>query len=245
MLSVLILATLTVTLSCLWIRRHTWNNPWERTASAHVALLGCALLLMSPALSASLGPSLYGVFRLWNLESLLGHLCLILAAIAMIHHGLTRLTEQHQVRRLFYRQVVTPALLGVLLLLLVFAAADEDYHPDLFPVHVSSVWLGAYWLVLGGLLIYLRSYAVRVFLILRTDSRSRMTVYLYVASAALGMTAHLIQIGTAWAGFDVALPIWLCGCLATIGFAYGSARSWRMKVGWFTPGRGTHWSAAG
>lgn len=237
MLPALILATLVVILASLWIRRHTWRSHWERGANANIALQGCAVLLMSPALAAPLGSSLYDVFGFWNLESLLGHLCLVVAAVAMIHHGASRLTEQGQVRELFHRQVVTPALLGALLLVLVFAVADEDYHPDLFPAHVGSASFGMYWLLLGALLIYLLSYAVRVFLILRADSRSRGTVHVYVASAAFGVAAHLIQIGTAWAGIDVGFPVWLCACLAATGFAYGSARSWQAKVAWFAPGQ--------
>jgi hypothetical protein len=84
------------------------------------------------------------------------------------------------------------------------------------------------------LLIYLLSYASRVLLILRADPRSTATVDLYLISAAFGVAANLIQMGTAWAGIDITLPVWFCACLAAIGFAYGSARSWQAKIAWFT-----------
>nr|WP_232000658.1 hypothetical protein [Mycobacterium kyorinense] len=231
----LIAATLMVVLSSLWIRRHTWRSRWEAGASLNIALQGCAVLLMSPWASSALGPPLHWAFRRWNVEDLLGHICAIIAVTAIINHALARLTDQSKVQGLFRRHIDRPVCLGVALLISMFVAADEGYHLDLFPAHVSTVWLGAYWLVLGGLLLYLLGYATKVLLILRGDPRSRATVDLYLASAAFGIAAAVIQMGTAWAGIDVTLPVWLCACLGATGFAYGSARSWRAKVAWFGP----------
>lgn len=235
MMSALILATLAVVVGSLWIRRHTWGSRWEAGASLNIALQGCAVLLMSPWASAHVGPPLHDVFGRWNIEDLIGHLCLIVAVTAIIQHGLARLVDTSQLRALLRDHVETPLQFGVPLLVAVFIIADEGYHPDLFPAHVATVWLGAYWLVLGGLLIYLFSYAARVLLILRADPRSKPTVDLYLISAAFGVAATVIQVGTAWAGIDVTLPVWLCACLGLIGFAYGSARSWRAKVSWLAP----------
>jgi uncharacterized membrane protein len=150
---------------------------------------------------------------------------------------LARLDNERQLRRLFRRHIAIPLWLGVPLLVAVFIIADEGYHPDLFPAHVSTVWFGAYWLVLGCLLTYLFGYAVRVLLILRKDPRSKSTVDLYLISAGFGVAATVIQVVTAEAGIDITLPVWLCACLGAIGFAYGSARSWHAKVAWFKPGK--------
>jgi uncharacterized membrane protein len=236
MVIALITATLAGVLYSLWIRRDTWRSRWEAGASLNIALQGCAVLLMSPWMSAALGPPLHGIFERWNVEDLFGHLCLIVAVTAIIGHGLVRLTDEVRVQALLRRHVVAPVTLGVPLLVAVFVVTDEGYHADLFPAHVSNIWLGAYWLVLGGLLVYLLGYAARVLLILRKDPRSTATVDLYLISVAFGVGANVIQLGTAWAGVDVTLPVWVCACLAAAGFAYGSARSWRAKVAWFTPG---------
>jgi len=235
-MSVLITATLAAIAASLWIRRHTWRSRWEAGASLNIALQGCAVLLMSPWLSPTLDPPLYRMVGRWNVEDLLGHICLIVAAMAIIHHGLARFPDDSHARELFRRHVKGPVLLGVGLLVAVFVIADEGYHPDLFPVHIGNRWLGVYWLLLGGLLIYLLGYAGRVLLILRADSRSTTTVDLYLVSAGFVVAANVIQMTTAWAGIDVTLPVWLCACLGATGFAYGSARSWRAKVAWFTPG---------
>jgi hypothetical protein len=64
-------------------------------------------------------------------------------------------------------------------------------------MHIGNRWLGVYWLVLGGLLIYLFTYAGRLLRILRPDPRSKATVDLYLISAAFGVAANLIQMSTA------------------------------------------------
>jgi len=233
-MSALIIVTLAAVFCSLWIRRDTWRSRWEAGASLNIALQGSAVLLMSPWASATLGPVLHHIFRRWNVEDLLGHICLIVAATAIIGHGLARLGDARQSRRLFRRHIATPLWLGVPVLVAVFIIADEGYHPDLFPAHVSTVWFGAYWIVLGVLLVYLFGYAARVMLIVRKDPRSTATANLYLISAAFGVAATVIQVTTAEAGIDITLPVWLCACLGAIGFAYGSARSWHAKTAWFT-----------
>lgn len=232
----LITVTLAATLYSLWIRRSSWLSRWEAGASLSVALQGCAVLLMSPWAATTFGPHLYRVFGLWNLQHLLGHICLILAATAIIYHVLARLADGSLVTGIFGRHIAAPLDLGVPLLVAVFIVADEEYHADLFPAHVDTIWLGAYWLVLGGLLIYLLSYAGRVLFIMREDSRSKATANVYLIAIALGVAANAMQMTTAWAGVDITLPIWLCICLGAIGFAYAAARSWRARINWFNPG---------
>ncbi len=233
MMSALIIVTLVAVFISLWIRRDTWRSRWEADASLNIALQGCAVLLMSPWASETLGPPLHHVFNRWNVEDLVGHICLIIAATAIIDHGLARLGDEHEWRRIFHRHIATPLWLGIPALVAVFFVADEGYHPDLFPAHVSTVWFGAYWIVLGILLVYLFGYAGRVMLIVRKDPRSTATANLYLISAAFGVAATVIQVSTAEAGIDITLPVWLCACLGAIGFAYGSARSWHAKVAWF------------
>lgn len=233
MMSALIIITLAFVFSSLWIRRDTWRSRWEADASLNIALQGCAVLLMSPWASATLGPMLRHMFQRWNVEDLVGHICLIVATTAIIDHGLARLGDENQSRRLLRRHITTPLWLGIPVLVAVFFVADEGYHPDLFPAHVSTVWFGAYWIVLGILLVYLFGYAARVMLIVRKDPRSTATANLYLISAGFGVAATVIQVVTAEAGIDITLPVWLCACLAAIGFSYGSARSWHAKMAWF------------
>lgn len=233
--TVLITATLTAIACSLWIRRDTWGSRWEAGATLNIALQGGAVLLMSHWASAALGPPLHRIFGLWNVQHLLGHICWIFAVTAIIQHGLSRLVNETHERGLLRKYVARPLWLGLPLLVAVFVIADEGHHLDFFAAPVSDVWLGIYWLVLGGLLIYLLTFAGRLLLILRTDPRSTATVDLYLISAGFGVCAHVIQMATAWTGTDVTLPVWFCACLGAMGFAYGSARSWQAKIAWFTP----------
>jgi hypothetical protein len=233
MMSALIVVTLAAVFGSLWVRRDTWGSRWEADASLNLALQGGDVLLMSPWASETLGPPLHDVFRRWNVEDLVGHLCLMVAAAAIIDHGLARLGDEREWRRIFRRLIAIPLWLGIPVLVAVFIVAYEGYHPDLLPAHVSTLSFGAYWIVLGGLLTYLFGYAARVMLIVRKDPRSTVTANLYLISAAFGVAATVIQVTTAEAGIDITLPVWLCACLGAIGFAYGSAQSWRAKVAWF------------
>lgn len=232
----LIVVTLAALLCSLWIRRYTWRSRWEAGATRNIALHGCAVLLMSHWAAAALGPPLHRVFGLWNVQHLLGHICWIFAVTAIIRHGLIRLVDEAHESELLRKHVTRPLRIAVPLLVVLFVIADEGHHLDFFAAP-ADFWLLAYWLVLGALMIYLLSYAGRVLLILWTDPRSTTTVDLYLISAGFGVAASVIQIGTAWAGTDIALPVWLCACLSAIGFAYGSARSWQAKVAWFTSGK--------
>jgi len=232
----LIVVTLAALLCSLWIRRYTWRSRWEAGATRNIALHGCAVLLMSHWAAAALGPPLHRVFGLWNVQHLLGHICWIFAVTAIIRHGLIRLVDEAHESELLRKHVTRPLRIAVPLLVVLCVIADEGHHLDFFAAP-ADFWLLAYWLVLGALMIYLLSYAGRVLLILRTDPRSTTTVDLYLISAGFGVAASVIQIGTAWAGTDIALPVWLCACLSAIGFAYGSARSWQAKVAWFTSGK--------
>lgn len=231
----LIVVTLAALLCSLWIRRYTWRSRWEAGATRNIALHGCAVLLMSHWAAAARTP-LHRVFGLWNVQHLLGHICWIFAVTAIIRHGLIRLVDEAHESELLRKHVTRPLRIAVPLLVVLFVVADEGHHLDFFAAP-ADFWLLAYWLVLGALMIYLLSYAGRVLLILRTDPRSTTTVDLYLISAGFGVAASVIQIGTAWAGTDIALPVWLCACLSAIGFAYGSARSWQAKVAWFTSGK--------
>lgn len=117
---------------------------------------------MSPCASVHLGPPLHHIFRRWNVEDLFAHICLVVAVTAIIHHGPARLSGDEKVRGLFRRQVETPVRIGIPLLVATFVLADEKYQPNLFVARVRTFWFGAYWLVLGSMLVYLSLCAGRV-----------------------------------------------------------------------------------
>lgn len=234
--SALITATLAVVVYSLWVRRHTWRSHWEVGASLGILLEGCALVLMSPWAATTLGPPLYRLTGLWNMQTMLGHVCAISALAAIISHVLVRLADGSQMRLLFRSRITTPVRLGLVLLVVTFIIADEEYHADMFSAAVNDFWLAAYWLVVGSLVIYLSGYGGRVLLILRADPRGTATAHTYLVSAMFGVLASALQMTTAWTTVDVTPAVWLCACLGVGIFAGGAARSWQAKVAWFAPG---------
>lgn len=240
MISGFIVATLGIVAYSLWIRRDTWWTRWEAGASLALILEGCALVLMSPWAGAAIGSVLYRGLGVWNMQQLLGHLCLILAVSANIHHMLVRLADPDQVRSIIRRQVMVPAWLGLAVMVPAFLSSGQQYLSDFFAAASTDSLLTVYELVGCALMLYLCGYVSRLMLALRHDPRARTTIDLYLASMAFGAAACVAVVASAWVDFDDAGPvIWACLCLAVGIFAYGSARSWQAKSSWFTSGGGT------
>ncbi|MEO6793117.1 MAG: hypothetical protein ABI253_04335 [Mycobacterium sp.] len=240
MISGFIVVTLAVIAYSLWVRRDTWWSRWEAGATLAVALEGCSLVLMSPWAGVEVGRALHHDLGVWNLQQLLGHLCLILAVTANIHHMLVRLADPDQVRSIMRRQLMVPVWLAIALMVPTFLLSDQEYHPDFFAATGSDSWLIVYELVGCAVVLYLSAYVSRLMLTLRKDPRAKTTIDLYLVSMAFAAAACLIVIGSTWVdGHDASPAIWACICLAVGIFAYGSARSWLAKRGWFTSGGGT------
>lgn len=227
-----------ITLTCvfwgLWTRRATWRHRWEAAATANIALLGTAVLLMSPLASATVGRGLHSLTGRWNTEDFLAHLCCIIAASSIVYTVLARLGDDHSMRVLFKRHVELPVTVCIPLLLATFwlSGATIDYRPDFLDVP-TDFWLDTYWLLIGGILAYLLLYASRALLILRQDTDCRPVANFYLAAAALGVLACLVRMTTSLAppiqaAEDGHLVRLFC-CMSAIGFVLGSAYSWRIK----------------
>jgi len=237
MTSGIILATVALVIYSLWVRRDTWWSRWENAASLALALEACALLLMSPWAGIGLGPVLQHALGVWNVQQLLGHICLIVASTANIHHMLVRLADADEVRLIMRRQLMIPIWLGFAVMVPTFLRSDQEYQPDVFAVATADSWLRIYGLVGGALVLYLSAYVSRLMLTLRRDPRAKSTIDLYLVSMTFASAACLIVIGSTWVdGADASFVIWVCICLAVGTFAFGAARSWQAKSAWFNSG---------
>lgn len=222
----------------LWIRRVTWHCRWEVAATLNIALQGCAVALMSPAASATLGVALHKLTGKWNLEDYLGHDCYIVAASAIVYNALGRLSDDDAMQKSFKQYVERPATLCIPLLLAAFSVGNgaKIYMADFFKVP-TDFWLSMYWLLLCGTLIYLLGYGIRALLVLRKDLRSRRIANVYLLASASGIAACLVRITTAFLTplqrIEGGSLVWLFACLCGAGFALASAYSWRQKVKWF------------
>ncbi|MGW0158714.1 hypothetical protein ACWDUN_05260 [Mycobacterium sp. NPDC003323] len=237
-LTALILITLMCISWSLWIRRVTWSCRWEVAATLNIALQGGAILLMSPWASETIGKALHSVTGMWNLEDFIGHDMYIVAASAIVYNALGRLQDDHAMQRTFKQYVEFPATICIPLLLAAFSLSNAHnvYARDFF-ASPTDVWLGVYWAMLCGLLIYLLGYGGRALLVLRKDPRSRRIANIYLAACASGIIACVIRITTAlWPAaleWEGGVLVWIFACACGAGFALSSAHSWRIKTKWF------------
>jgi len=231
-----------ITLACiawsLWIRRVTWTCRWEVAATLNIALQGAAVLLMSPLASATIGQALHALTGQWNLEDYIGHDCYIVAASAIVFNALGRLKDDHAMRASFKQYVERPATLCIPLMLVAFSLGNGAtiYRPNFFDVP-TDFWLDTYWLMLGGMLIYLLGYGSRALLVLRKDPQSRRIANLYLAASLSGIAACVLRLVTACVPPIQALEggnlVWLFACACGAVFALASAHSWQIKLKWF------------
>jgi hypothetical protein len=236
--SALIVITLASISWSLWIRRFTWHCRWEVAATLNIALQGCAVALMSPIASETLGIALHDITGEWNLQNYIAHDCYVVAASAIVYNVVGRLASDSAMQASFKQFVERPATLCIPLLLATFALSrgSKTYSRDFLELR-TDFWLSTYWLLLCGTLIYLLASGSRALLVLRTDPRSRRIANLYLIASASGIMACLVRIITALipllqtqlgAGL-----VWLFACLCGAGFAFSSARAWRDKLKWF------------
>lgn len=238
-IAVLIAITLLCIAWSLWIRRVTWTCRWEVAATLNIAFQGGAILLMSPLASDTVGRALHAVTGMWNLEDFVGHDLYIVAASAIVYNAVGRLQDDHQMQRAFRQYVELPATLCIPLLLAAFSlsSAHNVYARDFFASPTDG-WLSLYWVILGGILIYLLGYGARALLVLRKDPRSRRIANVYLVACASGIIACIIRIMSAvfpaFLAWERGVFVWVFACACGAGFALSSAHSWRIKTRWFT-----------
>ena len=191
-LAVLLVVTLASIAWSLWIRRVTWRCRWEVAATLNIALQGCAVVLMSPAASATLGVALHDLTGKWNLEDYIGHDCYIVAASAIVYNALGRLSDDHAMQTAFKQYVERPATLCIPLLLATFSIGNgaRIYRPDFFDVP-TDFWLNMYWLMLCGTLIYLLVFGCRA--LLAPAQRPPIEAHRQPVPSCIGLRSHCLR----------------------------------------------------
>jgi hypothetical protein len=237
-LTALIVITLASISWSLWIRRVTWHCRWEVAATLNIALQGCAVALISPLSSETLGVALHNITGEWNLQNYIGHDCYVVAASAIVYNALGRLEDDNALQASFKQYVERPATLCIPLLLATFTLSrgSKIYASDFFALR-TDFWLTVYWVLLTVTLAYLLLFGSRALLVLRKDPRSKNIANLYLVASASGISACAVRMITAvippLQGPVAAGLVWFFCCLCGAGFALTSAQSWRQKIRWF------------
>lgn len=234
MTPVFIVTTVALVLYCLWVRRNTWWSRWEAGATLAIAMECLGLLLLTPWAGHELGPALHEYLGLWNLQQLLGVLCLIAGVLANIYHMLVRLTDPAHVRPIMRKHLRVPVGVGVTVMLVTFAKSERGFEPDIFASLSGDRWFTAFEVTVGVTVIFLSSYVARLMLSLRRDPRAWTTLNLYTAAMVFAAAASLVTVFSALSGIYAGPVIWACLCMSVAIFAYGLARSWQAKKAWFS-----------
>jgi hypothetical protein len=220
--------TLVVAVLALWSIRHTWGIPMERPAAAAVALLAIDVLIVTVPVTRWVSPKLHALTGVWNIENLIGHICVLAAMCSLLYLVADRLDMTTSQFRWFIRaRIELPATLAIALMTATFLVGPiSDYYVD-DPVTVEAdvtPWLRAYWLTMSVGCYYLLWNIARVLLILRRDPQSRRAA-----------TAYLIATGvSASCGVAFALGIeplaWVMVRAELIAYAVAASYSWHRKV---------------
>ena len=235
MTPVFVITTLVVVLYCLWVRRATWWSRWEAAATLAIAMEGSALLLFTPWAGTELGPTLHSWLGLWNVQQIIGFLCLIAGVLANIYHMLVRLADPAQVLPIMRSHLLMPVGLGVGVVLVAFVKTDRGSEPDIFATLTGDRWLTLLEVAASALVLFLSGYVGRLLLTLRRDPRAGATLTLYVVAMVLAVAACLVAVVSIVTGCYCGPLVWACLCLSVATFAYGLARSWQAKTAWFSP----------
>ncbi|OMC09085.1 hypothetical protein AWC18_20335 [Mycolicibacter nonchromogenicus] len=227
-------ATAVMVTYCLWVRRDTWWSRWEAGATFAIAMEGLGLLLLTPWAATELSPPLHTVTGVWNVQQLLGFLCLVAGIIGNIYHMLVRLTDPAHVWPIMRKHLLVPVGIGVAVVVVAFVSTDRGFEPDLFAALDGDHWVTVTEVAIAALVLFLSSYVGRLVLSLRHDQRARTTLVLYVAAMTFAAMAGVAAVVSIWFGGYAGTVIWVGLCLSVSIFAYGLARSWKAKRAWFT-----------
>jgi hypothetical protein len=218
--------TLVVALVALWRIRHSWNIPWERPATLAVALLAVDVLLVTLPVEHWISPKLHALTGVWNVENLVGHICVVLAMCCLLYLFTDRLDMSRSQFRWFVRhRIELPATIVVALMSAAFLVGPISDHYVDDPVTVDATgWLRVYWFTMSVGCYYLLWNIARVLLILRRDEGSRPAANAYLI--ATGVSASC-GIAFAWGIEPLA---WVMVRAELIAYAVAASYTWRRKV---------------
>jgi hypothetical protein len=233
LLKLLALATLITVCWSLWTLRYSWRRgQFQIGATAMVALLAAALILMAPMTTATLGVFTYQLTGRYGVNLFVAHICAIESCAAAVYNALIRINDDAPFARKFVRHIQCPVRLAVVILIVPFwlSGTTRQYRPSLSDMHVDG-WLRCYWVILCVVYIYLLAYAGRAYLTMRHDPASRTVAFIYLWSAFAGIAAcadRLLLVVDPGANPDN--PTLRAASLLCMGsFAYGAGYSWRRR----------------
>lgn len=209
----------------LWIRRHTWVCKWQAATTLSVTLQGVSIVLTSQFTT----PHLAEPFAQWtgitHVDDFAGHIIYLIAMVALVYNTVGRLGTDETLRERFKDHIERPATLIVPMLLATFLLGNGSRRVGEFVRIPHDLWFTAYWILLGGTIVYLLGYGCRALLVLRGDPRQRSASTIYAVVCVWGGIGWAI---TVCPSFGEIARVFVCLC--AVGFAVTSARVWAKEV---------------
>lgn len=231
----LIAIVLIVIARALWIRRSTWRSRWEQATTLMLALWAVVGVLVLPWTECGLDRVFYDLTGKWAINELLAHICFVFA-VAMLNYSIgCRIASDKDMPRLYHQWVELPVTLVVPLMFAAFWLSPKTSSPGGELVELKAgPWLGIYWVLLEGLLMYLLVIAILGLRILRDRRRQRVTANYYLVGCWLGLVGIVAQLNGVFIIrhpiFDDGLIPWAFAGASMITISIAIMRSWQVKV---------------
>lgn len=228
-LRIMSVITPTVVILALLIRRRSFRTPWEAAPTVLVITASSSVFMTSQWASMWLNGYLYSLTGLWNLEDLIGHILLVIAAATAVYAFLGNFADDDVIRDIFTRNVALPITVVIPSLVAFFVWGCGGHTYQRWFDRLEGRWqLETYWAILTATIICLLGFATRLLLILRSDGRTiAIDLYLtaiFVTFAALGINGFQVLTNAeihVWARF--------CAYLSAIMWSVAAATSWTVK----------------
>jgi hypothetical protein len=217
----------------LGVRRHTWRNLEERTATLALLLNLVAVLMAAPLGTKTVGRWGFWLLGQHNLNSWLAHCLCLGGTTSFTLHMLMRVKPAHTLQREFHHKMGLPLTFAVPVMLACLwesRAAEQAPRHDFADI-APDVWLVAYWFVFCVVMLYLECLLALLLLDVRVDDRSHRLADIYLVGvlfAVMGLISRVVTI--LYDDTDNARYLWTFACTAMIVFSSGCAYSWHKKT---------------
>jgi hypothetical protein len=194
------------------------------------AMMVDGFVLCAPLTHRYLSRYLFALSHTAYMLDFFGHAFFIASTSMLIYAVGFRLVGDDAIKRLMARvdKPGAAALVGMLAALTFSHSTRHLTALDFFEVRPDA-WLKLYWLIYGGLEIYLLGYLIRLLLVLRHDPRSR-TADLYLVAAVAGIVNLAMVVVDEVAGLGLTgKTLW--PSLLVSGVLVGAAGVWRWGAG--------------
>jgi hypothetical protein len=232
--TLLVVPILVLTAWCLWLRRKTWRQPWDRTVLIAVILHTLGYALCIPSAYHYIGRWLFELTGVTHLRDFLGHMAFMAASVTITYAVASRLLPDRRAVERFMLRVEYPgaAAAGAMLACLLCSSLTKDrprVPADFFSIRPDG-WLSAYLLILAAMNLYLTHVFLELLYILREDPRNKFVANAFIWSTRIwGIAFVVVAVNATGAGVS-SLWVWVPLCLSSIVSVFAVGRSWRLRT---------------